>query len=264
VCVCQVRIYDPYFCNGGVIKRLKKHGFLKVYNRREDFYEKIAGNSTPDFDILLTNPPYSVDHPAKILDFCCRSGKPWLLLVPNWVYIKDYYPWCPTSAAAPQGYSSGPKQFSRATEPVYLVPTQRYTYWTPPWLHASKYGVSTSPFPSFWFIQCGRYRDEILQWFKALELRLKSNVSLAPSVTLLPNEVCVSLCLCVCVSVSVSLPVGFKESTSLTSLFDVTPNGIQRVNVTNEFGSGTHPLMHLGLAHIHSHTHKVNVTSQTT
>ena len=67
-----VRIYDPYYCNGGVIRRLKRHGFLRVYNRREDFYDKVAKNATPDFDILLTNPPYSGDHPAKIVDFCCR------------------------------------------------------------------------------------------------------------------------------------------------------------------------------------------------
>lgn len=103
-----VRIYDPYYCNGGVIRRLKRHGFLHIYNRREDFYEKIAKKTTPDFDILLTNPPYSGDHPAKIVDFCCSVGKPWLLLVPNWVYIKEYYPWCPVSPAAPQVASCVP------------------------------------------------------------------------------------------------------------------------------------------------------------
>jgi hypothetical protein len=154
-----VRIYDPYYCNGGVVKRLGKHGFRSVYNRREDFYAAAAAGTTPAFDILLTNPPYSGEHPAKILDFCCASGKPWLLLVPNWVYTKDYYPWCVTSAAAPHGYvgnsatdragaaaaSKRPKGAGMASvpgaggDPVYLVPTERYTYWTPPWLHASKY-----------------------------------------------------------------------------------------------------------------------------
>ena len=68
----SLRIYDPYYCNGGVVRRLKRHGFLRVYNCREDFYDKVAKNATPDFDILLTNPPYSGDHPAKIVDFCCR------------------------------------------------------------------------------------------------------------------------------------------------------------------------------------------------
>jgi hypothetical protein len=42
-----VRIYDPYYCNGGVISRLRKHGFLRVYNRREDFYEQVANKASP-------------------------------------------------------------------------------------------------------------------------------------------------------------------------------------------------------------------------
>ena len=52
--------------------------------------------------------------------------------------------WLITGACA-QGYT-GPdgqgakKPYASASEPLYLVPTQRYTYWTPPWLHASKYG----------------------------------------------------------------------------------------------------------------------------
>ena len=45
----QVRIYDPYYCNGGVISRLRKHGFLRVYNRREDFYEQVANKASPLF-----------------------------------------------------------------------------------------------------------------------------------------------------------------------------------------------------------------------
>lgn len=36
-----LRVYDPYFCAGGVVKRLAKYGFKKVYNRCEDFYEMI-------------------------------------------------------------------------------------------------------------------------------------------------------------------------------------------------------------------------------
>ncbi len=29
----SVRIYDPYYCAGGVVKRLAVHGFKNVYNR---------------------------------------------------------------------------------------------------------------------------------------------------------------------------------------------------------------------------------------
>lgn len=34
-----LKVYDPYFCDGGVTRRLRRHGFTSVYNRREDFYK---------------------------------------------------------------------------------------------------------------------------------------------------------------------------------------------------------------------------------
>ncbi len=71
------------------------------------------------------------------------QGKPWLLLVPNFVYTKDYYQ--RTALSTPGTAALKP--------PMYLVPNKRYTYWTPPWLHQTKFGASTSPFPSFWFLQ---------------------------------------------------------------------------------------------------------------
>lgn len=37
---------------------LKALGFNNVYNKCEDFYSV----ETPDFDVLLTNPPYSGEH----------------------------------------------------------------------------------------------------------------------------------------------------------------------------------------------------------
>ena len=199
-----VRIYDPYYCDGRVVSLLGALGFPLVYNRREDFYDKVARAQTPDFDILLTNPPYSGDHPARILDFCCASGKPWLLLVPNWVYTKDYYPWCMRTAAAPQGYTGGATagpsvakgqgastrpRFDAFPEPLYLVPAERYTYWTPSWLQASKTHVSTSPFPSFWFVQCGAHRQRICAWFAGLKPRLRAHLTLAHGISELPNEV---------------------------------------------------------------------------
>lgn len=39
--------------------------------------------------MLVTNPPFSGEHVPKILSFCARQGaKPWLLLMPNYVYLK--------------------------------------------------------------------------------------------------------------------------------------------------------------------------------
>ena len=36
-----ISIYDPYFCSGSIKRNLAKLGYSKVYNKCEDFYEKI-------------------------------------------------------------------------------------------------------------------------------------------------------------------------------------------------------------------------------
>lgn len=38
----ELRIYDPYYCQGHVVERLGELGFPNVYNRKEDFYTMIA------------------------------------------------------------------------------------------------------------------------------------------------------------------------------------------------------------------------------
>ena len=82
----ELRIYDPYFCLGAMRAHLKTLGFLNVYNKKEDFYLKLAGNNLPPHDVLLTNPPYSKDHVSRILRHAASSAVPALLLVPAYVY----------------------------------------------------------------------------------------------------------------------------------------------------------------------------------
>ena len=38
----ELRIYDPYYCNGAVVHHLGALGFRHVYNRNEDFYQAQA------------------------------------------------------------------------------------------------------------------------------------------------------------------------------------------------------------------------------
>ena len=54
-----LRIYDPYYCEGGMLKHMRQLGFESVYNRPEDFYAKQAAGSCPEHDVLITNPPFS-------------------------------------------------------------------------------------------------------------------------------------------------------------------------------------------------------------
>ena len=54
-----LRIYDPYYCEGGMLKHMRQLGFESVYNRPEDFYAKQAAGGCPEHDVLITNPPFS-------------------------------------------------------------------------------------------------------------------------------------------------------------------------------------------------------------
>lgn len=152
----ELIVYDPYYCNGGVQRKLKSLGFVSVINRNRDFYVDIANKTTPDFDVLITNPPYSGVHMEQLLAFCIQNPrKPFLLLLPHYVYTKDYYD----------------RALGAARDDVYfLVPETRYSYVPPKWVTAadgskalSRGKETTAPFPTFWY--CGV--DECLvssQW----------------------------------------------------------------------------------------------------
>ena len=62
-------IYDPYYCDGGVVRNLNNLGFANVYNVKEDCYKvwEQQEKQLPSFDILVTNPPYSGDHVSHCL-----------------------------------------------------------------------------------------------------------------------------------------------------------------------------------------------------
>eukprot|EP00913_Durusdinium_trenchii_P033973 g31800.t1 len=56
-----------------------------------DFYAVVKEGRVPAHDVLLTNPPYSGDHVEQLLQFCRSNGKPFLLLMPNYFCVKDFY-----------------------------------------------------------------------------------------------------------------------------------------------------------------------------
>ena len=152
VTASALRIYDPYFCNGAVVRHLGVLGFDDVYNANEDFYAAIGDNKVPLHDVVVTNPPYSSDHPKRLLDFLRSNGKPWLALMPCWVSSKDYF------EAAVNGQHC-----------AFILPKKRYHYWTPRGRRAdiaaggtkarthshtnAALGARTSPFVSMWY--CG-------------------------------------------------------------------------------------------------------------
>lgn len=140
-------IYDPYYCDGGVKRKLLSLGFKNVINRNHDFYQDIASQSIPDYDVLITNPPYSGVHMEKLLSFASRNvKKPWLFLLPHFVYTKDYYSRALSKSLREKIY--------------FLVPEARYAYVPPSWVNedgstaVAKGKTKTAPFPSFWYCYC--------------------------------------------------------------------------------------------------------------
>eukprot|EP00939_MAST-03C_sp_MAST-3C-sp1_P002921 g2921.t1 len=87
----ELRIYDPYYCAGSVTRHMKKLGFCDVYNRNEDFYKVCREKRVPRHDVVVTNPPYSDNHVKRLLRFCRSNAKPFLLLLPNYFCVKEFY-----------------------------------------------------------------------------------------------------------------------------------------------------------------------------
>lgn len=108
-----LRIYDPYYCAGSMRAHLASLGFTSVYNACEDFYARLASGTVPEFDVLVTNPPFSGDHIERLLAFCCGIPQPWLILMPQYIFNKPFFwrlvrsPSAASAAAAGDGADDG-------------------------------------------------------------------------------------------------------------------------------------------------------------
>ena len=167
----QVKLYDPYYCNGAVIDNLNSLGFSHVYNVKEDCYTVWKERRKLDFfDAVVTNPPYSGDHMERLMKFVTSPRfhqRPWFLLLPNWVHKRDYY-----------------VKATRNIRPFYLVPKKRYVYEPPKnFREAKKSDVhkKSSPFVSMWYIWGGTHvlNEKLIQRF--LQVENSSGCSLARS-----------------------------------------------------------------------------------
>jgi hypothetical protein len=120
-----LRIYDPYFCAGSVAGHLGRLGFPLVRNANEDCYAAQAAGAVPEFDVLVTNPPFSGDHMARALSYAARCGKPWCMLLPEFVARKAYF--APALGGVEGGGEGGDAPLrSRLCGPLaFLGPTAR-------------------------------------------------------------------------------------------------------------------------------------------
>jgi hypothetical protein len=175
-----LRIYDPYYCDGAVIRNFLALGFPNVYNRKENCYsmweavlsaEANGNNILNNFDVLVTNPPYSEDHIERLIQFVTsdvfvRSQKPWFLLLPQWVHKKDYY----INATTKSNTKGQRHDWPRNTQPFYIIPKKRYVYTPPPKFRLptkSDVHKKSSPFVSMWYCWGGTttMNEQLIQHF---------------------------------------------------------------------------------------------------
>jgi len=152
----SLTLYDPYYCNGRTKALLKQLGFDNVVHEKRDFYGDIRDGTVPEYDVLVTNPPYSDIHKSKCLGFCFEQladrgdgGKSFFVLLPDYVAAKQYY----RELLKEHGFDDGGAGDRRRNDAppaiiFYLVPDEPYEY-----DHPEGTGKSTSPFRSIWF--CG-------------------------------------------------------------------------------------------------------------
>ena len=89
-------VLEPCCGEGHISEVLKEKGFEVSSN---DLVNRGYGEDHKDFlregfrtyDNIITNPPYSGDNIQQIVEFCVKARKPWFLLLPNFVYMKDWF-----------------------------------------------------------------------------------------------------------------------------------------------------------------------------
>ena len=82
-----------------------------------------------DYDILVTNPPYSGEHKQKLLDYLLEDSTPFCLLLPAYVAAKSYWREF-VEAIKKRNNSEMRKVESQEVKlnEIYLLPPENYEY----------------------------------------------------------------------------------------------------------------------------------------
>lgn len=157
-------LFDPYYCNGRTKSLLESLGFHKVIHRKRDFYQDVKQKSIPNHDVFISNPPYSGDHKERCLEFAIKNlrenGRPFFLLMPNYVAVKDYYK---------KIIHDHQNKDQDLNDMVYIIPPRPYKY-----EHPEGTGHDNPPFESIWFCGVGnRNIHKVISLFNQVTQRKK-------------------------------------------------------------------------------------------
>lgn len=148
------RLWECAAGAGHMVRRLQYHGFDVIGTELRDGFNFLANKPVFDFDMIITNPPFSLKQ--DFYDQCMRYGKPFALLVPCDLAIWNL------SAVRNDGAQ-------------WLIPTRRIDYITP----TGKSGKDSNPqFHSGWLTWGMELPDRLT--IVDLSLAIKQNVANIP------------------------------------------------------------------------------------
>jgi len=120
-------LYDPYYCEGAVKAKWRELGFENVIHDKRDFYEDVRNRCLPNYDVLVTNPPYSADHLPRLMDILVHQRKPFAILVPDYVVKKPFYQTALKTSFTPSVLFSKPGVLKKNPPPGSAPPTTMAT-----------------------------------------------------------------------------------------------------------------------------------------
>lgn len=174
-------VYDPYYCNGRTSRLLTQElGIGHVVHEKRDFYVDILNDTLPaNYDIFMTNPPYSDDHKQKCIQFCINNvwlenRRPFFLLMPCYVASRHYYRKMISTAESVS--TSGGTAVLIEDDIMYVIPSVPYKY-----DHPEGTGYDVSPFDSLWFCCIGReniasFKHELLSSSSTNRIRIATSI----------------------------------------------------------------------------------------
>jgi hypothetical protein len=206
----DLQIWDGFYCAGTVKKHLASLGFYAVHNENEDFYLRSGTQaSCPEFDVFLTNPPFSADHLEKLFGGFIRNitlgtngfaKKPWFVLCPDYTARKRFFFALKedmVKAGMPLPFFLGPtKKAYSFTAPASLVdggvllpgssqrPVDNLT---------KTQEVLAGSFQCCWIVSLGEHQEEILKEWREEQKKNHSDASKSKSSSEAANEATIVL-----------------------------------------------------------------------
>ena len=139
---------SQYYCKGGIKKHLASLGFPSVINEPVDCYICQREKKLPMFDAILTNPPFSADHISRAVHFAMKSSKPFAMLLPNNVFLRDWF-----------------KPYLNSF--IFLSPHERYSFEVADSSKSQTKGELHSPLATMWYIsgfEKNDLSDIVISW----------------------------------------------------------------------------------------------------